>query len=75
MALLTNQNGIYQVIGDNMPTLVQLGFIHYAPKDSEEGIKEYLIVDSMEQIVPYMIKEYGYGYFDDIEEDEDEGCA
>ena len=57
-----------------MPTLVQLGFIHYAPKDSEEGIKEYLIVDSMEQIVPYMIKEYGYGYFDDIEEDEDEGC-
>lgn len=41
-----------------MLLLVQIGFIHYGPKNSEEGIKELVIADSIEKVIKYIDKTY-----------------
>jgi hypothetical protein len=51
--------------------LVAIRFTHYAPKDSEEGIKEYVISDSFEKVLEYIEKTY-YGVFG---EEDDEGSV
>lgn len=40
-----------------MPTLVKLAFTHYSPKDSEDGVKAFLIVDTDEKLIAYIKKE------------------
>jgi hypothetical protein len=47
--------------------LVPISFIHYGPKDSEEGIKEYILVNSIEEAVNY-IKEKHCSYL--LDEDD-----
>ncbi len=42
--------------------LVILRFTHYSPKDSESGIKELIIADSLDKIVAYIDREHLYGY-------------
>lgn len=37
--------------------LVELKFIHYSPKDSEEGLKELIVTNDREQILNYVDKE------------------
>lgn len=46
--------------------LVCLRFKHHAPRDSEDGIKEYLLSDSLEKVVKYIDKEHlGDDLFDE----------
>lgn len=40
-----------------MPTLVKLAFTHYSPKDSEDGVKAFLIVDSEDRLIAHIGKE------------------
>ena len=61
-----------------MLTLVKLAFVHYSPKDSEDGVKAFLIVDSDDCLVPVAssrliayIKENCIFSLDDYAEDED----
>ncbi len=41
-----------------MPSLYRIRFCHYAPKDSEEGIKGYVVVEDEAAIADYVAKEY-----------------
>lgn len=52
--------------------LVPLWFKHYAPKDSEEGIKEFLVVDNIDQLIEYVDNEHMYGRLQDQKDDEQE---
>lgn len=52
--------------------LVKLKLFHYAPKDGEEGIKEFLIADDQEKLVKYIDKVHFAGSLKDAEEDGDE---
>ena len=55
--------------------LVAIRFDHYSPKDSEPGIKEYVIADSMERVIAYVDEEYLYhklSRVNDENEDEDD---
>jgi hypothetical protein len=55
-----------------MPLLIQIGFTHYAPKDSTDGIKEFIIADNMEQALKYINEEYLHGeLFDEDEYNEE----
>lgn len=44
-----------------MPLLVEVRFVHYSPKDSEEGIKEFILADSLEQAIGYIDDEHMFG--------------
>lgn len=48
--------------------LVELRFVHYSPKDSKEGIKEFLIANDEAQAVAYIDNEHMY---DSLFEDDD----
>lgn len=50
--------------------LIHLRFTHYSPKDSEDGLKELLLAESVEQALPYIDKEYLYDHLKDAEDDE-----
>lgn len=53
--------------------LYKILFTHTAPKDREEGIKEYLLAESEEQVFEYVDEKYNYGgWKDKIEDDGDE---
>lgn len=52
--------------------LVELRFIHYSPKDYEEGIKEFFIAKDEVQILAYIDKEHMFGSLKDHEDDEDD---
>lgn len=49
--------------------LVEVRFAHYAPKDSEEGIKELILATNLEQAVAYIDNEHMFGHLKDCEED------
>jgi hypothetical protein len=41
-----------------MPLLVTVGFVHYSPKDSEEGIKELIIANNIDEAINYIDAKY-----------------
>ena len=45
--------------------LYKVIFEHYAPRDCESGIKEYLLADNQEQVFDYINKKYNHDYWDD----------
>ena len=51
--------------------LYKILFSHTAPKDSEKGIKGYLLAESDEQVYNYIDKEYNCECWKDSDEDED----
>jgi hypothetical protein len=51
--------------------LYKILFSHTAPKDSEKGIKGYILAESDEQVYNYIDKEYNYECWKDSDEDED----
>jgi hypothetical protein len=54
--------------------LCEIKFRHYSPKDSEEGIKEYVIADTAQQIEDYVDKEHLCGELSE-QPDGEEHCA
>ncbi len=60
-----------------MPILTKIQFSHYAPKDSEDGIKEFVISDTLEQVVLYVDKEHLFNYLfgENYDENKDEECS
>lgn len=54
-----------------MTMLINLKFIHYSPKDSEDGIKEFIVTDSLQSAIKYIDKKHLYGALKDYEEDEE----
>lgn len=54
--------------------LYEIGKTHYAPKDSEYGIQEYVVANNDDQVFKYLAE--GYAYWNDIleyaEEDKNE---
>lgn len=52
--------------------LVAIQFKHYAPKDSEEGIKEYVICNDINDVAGYMDSTWLSGRLKDWENDGDE---
>ena len=51
--------------------LYRITFSHTAPKDSEKGIKGYLLAENDEQVYNYVDKTFNYESWKDIDEDED----
>lgn len=51
--------------------LVTIKFEHYSPKDSESGIKEYVITDDHEAVTDYVDCEHLCDVIEDDEADED----
>jgi hypothetical protein len=49
--------------------LVQIKFKHYAPKDSEEGTKEWIVCDSEDEALDYINEEHLYGVFNEEPEE------
>lgn len=56
-----------------MTMLIKLKFTHDSPKDSESGIMELLIADSLESAIKYIDKKHLYGALKDYEDDEECG--
>ncbi len=52
-----------------MSTLVKLAFTHYGPKDSEDGIKAFLIVESDQRLIAYIKAKYLHSLDDYAEDD------
>jgi len=55
--------------------LVKLKIIHYAPKDSEEGIKEFLVVQDQEQLLKYIDSRHLFHRLRDYADDNDTDCC
>jgi hypothetical protein len=55
-----------------MNLLVEFRFKHYAPRDSEEGTKEFIIASNLEQAIAYFDCEH-LGWLRDMQEDGDKG--
>lgn len=53
--------------------LVKVGFTHYSPKDSESGIAEYVLADTLDQAVAHIDDKHMFGWLKDAEADGDEG--
>jgi hypothetical protein len=51
--------------------LYRIKFSHTAPKDTEEGIKGYLLAENEEQVYNYVDEKFNYGCWKDNDEDED----
>lgn len=49
--------------------LYKIIFSHYSPKDSEIGIKTYLLANNEDDVYNYIDKEYNYGCWKDQEEE------
>lgn len=52
-----------------MGNLYKIVFKHFAPKDSEEGIKEYVVADNEDQIFDHIVANHSGGW-EDRQEDE-----
>ena len=50
--------------------LYEIGKTHYAPKDSEYGIQEYVVANNDKEVFDYL--KTGYTYWEDIVECYDE---
>lgn len=53
--------------------LVQVGFMHYSQKDSEQGVKEIVIANNLQQAIDYINKEHMFGGLKDVKDDGDQG--
>lgn len=51
--------------------LYQINFIHYSQKDSQDGIKTFLTAESDMEVYEWVDKNYQYGLFKDMENDEE----
>jgi len=51
--------------------LVELGFVHYSPKDSEQGVKELIVCRDLAQAVEYIDQEHMFDALHDAKNDHD----
>lgn len=50
--------------------LYPIGFVHYSPKDSEQGVKEYVIANGDDEVIEYVSQTYRFGDLLGYDEDE-----
>ena len=55
-----------------MTNLYAILFTHYAPKDSEKGIRELIIAPSDSEVYDYIAKDYWTDYEKDFDPDNEE---